>query len=282
MQPLSVTVVLPVYNGGRWLLSAVESIRRQTFQDWELLLIDDGSTDGAVQSVYALADSRIRILQDGQKKGLAMRLNEGIDQARGRYLARMDADDLALSERLAAQVDYLDRHPAVDLLATRIAVFGRLPVPRVSGGAVEHEGICKNAWRGIAMPHPTWMGRIEWFREHRYHLPEYVRAEDQELLLRAMPTSRYACLDRVLLAYRQGAFNLRRVFRARRSVLAFQLRHFGARKQYGFLGLAWFSFVMKIGIDLIAAMPGGEPLYFRRMGKADPDALDQLDSAGLE
>lgn len=281
-KPLSVTVVLPVYNGGKWLLPAVESIRRQTFLDWELLLIDDGSTDDAVQSVRSLSDSRIQIFQDGQNKGLATRLNEGIDMANGRYLARMDADDLVFPDRLAAQVDYLDRHPEVDLLATRIAVFGALPVPRVSASAIDHDGICKNPWRGIAMPHPTWMGRIEWFRKHRYYLPEYVRAEDQELLLRAMPTSRYACLDRVLLAYRQGAFSLFRTFRARRSVLAFQMRHFGMRREWRSLGFAFVSFLAKVGVDVLAALPGGESIFFRRMGQVAPRALDHLDRAGLE
>lgn len=281
-KPLSVTVVLPVYNGGKWLLPAVESIRRQTFLDWELLLIDDGSTDDAVQSVRSLSDSRIQIFQDGLNKGLATRLNEGIDWANGRYLARMDADDLMFPDRLATQVDYLDRHPEVDLLATQIAVFGALPVPRVSASAIDHDGICKNHWRGIAMPHPTWMGRIEWFRKHRYYLPEYVRAEDQELLLRAMPTSRYACLDRVLLAYRQGAFSLFRTFRARRSVLAFQMRHFGMRREWRSLGFALVSFLAKVGVDVLVALPGGESIFFRRMGQVAPRALDHLDRAGLE
>jgi len=85
-----ITVAMPIFNAGSYLRLAVLSIVRQTFADWELLIIDDGSTDNALQDIADIRDHRIRILRDGENKGLAARLNEAIDLARGRYFARMD------------------------------------------------------------------------------------------------------------------------------------------------------------------------------------------------
>src|SRR5450830_847145 len=89
-----VTVAMPVYNAGKYLRLAVLSIVKQTFTDWEMLVIDDGSTDNAFDSIADIKDDRIRILRDGTNKGLAARLNEAIDLARGQYFARMDQDDV--------------------------------------------------------------------------------------------------------------------------------------------------------------------------------------------
>ena len=92
---------MPVYNAGKYLRLAVLSIVRQTFTDWELLIVDDGSTDNALQGIADIDDARIRILRDGKNKGLAARLNECIDLARGKYFARMDQDDVSYPERFS-------------------------------------------------------------------------------------------------------------------------------------------------------------------------------------
>ncbi|MFM8312721.1 MAG: glycosyltransferase family 2 protein, partial [Deltaproteobacteria bacterium] len=94
-----VSVLLPVYNGGDCLSLAVETILQQTHTNWELILIDDGSTDFAVKEIEKLSDPRIRIIQDGNRLGLAARLNQGIALSGGDYIARMDADDLAFPVR---------------------------------------------------------------------------------------------------------------------------------------------------------------------------------------
>lgn len=118
----TVSIVLPVYNAGSVLQQALLSLSHQTFRDWELILIDDGSTDGCL-SGFRPADGRIILIQDGANRGLAARLNEGIDHARGKYLARMDQDDIAYPERLEAQVNFLGKHPEIDLVAARTLLF---------------------------------------------------------------------------------------------------------------------------------------------------------------
>lgn len=260
------SVILPSYNGGDYLLLAVRSVIAQTFEDWELILLDDGSTDGSIKVIEQLDDPRIRIVSDGCNKGLAARLNQGVDLSRGNLIARMDADDVCYPRRFELQVNFLEAHPEIDLVGTQIAVFMPGIFCRRSSGPEDHETICARPWSGIRVAHPTWMGRTNWYRRFRYFIPEYVRAEDQELLLRAMGESTYAVLPEVLLAYRQGKFDFRKTQRARRSLLVAQLRHFTLKGKAVSAGLALAGYLLKSGIDIAAATPGLDQLFFRRMG----------------
>lgn len=229
----AVSILMPVHNGGRELALAVRSIVDQSLTDWELLLIDDGSTDGAISRLEALAESRIRVMADGANKGLAARLNEGIDLARAPLLARMDHDDFAHPGRLRAQVEFLAQRPDVDLVGARCItmdengrVFGELPF------AETHDTICRRPWRGFHLAHPTWMGRTSWFRRHRYAVPAPYACEDQELLLRAFAHSRYHALPDALLAYRvRTTVPSQKLARTRRALLDVQRRHFATTGQ---------------------------------------------------
>jgi glycosyltransferase involved in cell wall biosynthesis len=263
-----VSVLLPCRNSGRTLEVALRSMLAQTFTDFELLLLDDGSTDESAAIVLHFNDIRIRVFSDGMHRGLTWRLNQGVSCARGQYIARMDADDVSFPRRLEMQVAYLDQHPQIDLVGCRAVVF------RDSGNVVgllpfapDHATLCARPWRNIPLPHPTWMGRRQWFCAHAYRLPEVWLAEDQELLLRASLTSRYACLSEVLLGYRQSSFRLRRTLLARRSLLAAQLALFAGRRQWGHAIKAVFQSTAKVGIDILAAIPGGEALFFTRMSE---------------
>src|SRR5579871_2870885 len=103
--PPAVSVLLPVYNGERFLAAAVRSVLEQTFSDFELIAIDDGSTDGsrAILEDFARRDARVRVISR-PNSGIVGALNDALAQARGEFAARMDADDLCLSGRFAAQV----------------------------------------------------------------------------------------------------------------------------------------------------------------------------------
>jgi len=112
-----VSVVLPAYNAEAYLPEAVASILGQTYADFELIALDDGSTDGTAAWLDSVRDPRVRVLHQ-QNIGLALTLNKGIGLARGAYIARQDADDISRPERLAKQVAYMDAHPACGLLGT--------------------------------------------------------------------------------------------------------------------------------------------------------------------
>ncbi len=131
----TISVVMSVYNGETFVAEAIESILRQTFAGFELVIVDDGSTDqtAAILNKFRLADPRIRVLTQ-PRIGLARATNTGIAAAKGKYIARLDADDLAEPHRLEMQLAYLQEHPEVGLLGSayyilRKGVLGARPRP---------------------------------------------------------------------------------------------------------------------------------------------------------
>lgn len=273
-EPL-VTVVMPVYNAGPYLRQAVLSIVRQSFGDWELLVIDDASTDGAVGSIADIDDTRIRVVANARNLGLAATLNVGIDLARGEFIARMDQDDIAYPERLERQLALLRADPALDLVAVRCLTIspsgealGLLP------WAQTHEALAARPWLGFYLPHPTWMARTAWYRRHRYHLPEIHLSEDQELLLRSHAESRFATVPEVLFAYRiRERKDWRRQARSRRAQLKMQLDHFMRAKQLGNAALSLLAFCARMAMDFAntLASGGGRLGPHRRMPLEDAE-----------
>jgi glycosyltransferase involved in cell wall biosynthesis len=223
-----VTVAMSVLNGGEYLKLAVRSIVEQTIDDWELILLDDGSTDGAIEQLTYLKDPRIIVVRDGLNKGLSARLNQAINRARGRYFARMDHDDVCHPERFARQLAYLEAHLDVDLLATKCVTLndadqlvGALPF------ASHHDQICARPWLGFPMPHPSWMGRTTWFRRHYYQDPAPYCSEDNELLLRGHKSSVYHAIEQELLAYRvRTHVPWSKIWRTRKAMGGVQINYF--------------------------------------------------------
>jgi len=222
------TVAMPVFNAGIHLRPAVLSIINQSFKNWELIIYDDGSTDHSLEFLGDIKDPRILIVNDGQNKGLAVRLNETIDMARGCYFARMDQDDISYPERFTKQLTLLKNDFTLDVVAVSAITIsesneamGLLPCPAT------HESICAKPWQGFCFAHPTWMGKIEWFRRFRYAIPGPYFCEDQELLLRSFADSRFGGISDILFAYRiKEKRNLPRVIKTRWTFLVIQCRFF--------------------------------------------------------
>jgi len=268
----AVSVLLPVRNGGPFLRAALHSLLAQTMRDFELLVLDDGSTDGSPELARSLGDPRIRVIEDGQPLGLSARLNQGVQLARADLIARMDADDICLPRRFELQQAYLAAHPEVDLVGCRAAVFRDGEVLGLLPYAADHETLVARPWHTIPLPHPTWMGRRAWFLRHPYRSPEVKRAEDQELLVRASPGSRYACLPQVLLAYRLGAPDLRKTLVARRTQWLAQFRLLAGRGEWKGAALSCVYGALKVGRDLASALA-------RRSGyRVQEGAHEQLDA----
>jgi glycosyltransferase involved in cell wall biosynthesis len=207
MTQIGVSVLLPVHDGERFLPEAVESILAQSFRDFELLAVDDGSRDGsaAILDAYARRDARVRVVRRPHA-GLVAALNEGLALARGERIARMDADDIAHPDRLALQLEHLRLHPEILALGADVLVIDpdgwpirRLDVP------LHHEAIdaALLRGRGEALVHPAAMFQ----REALYAVGGYREscrhAEDVDLYLRLAERGRLANLPQTLLRYRR-------------------------------------------------------------------------------
>lgn len=207
---------MSAYNASGTIDLALRSILAQTYQDWELIVVDDGSTDRTAESVLQVRDPRVRFIQEPSGNwGLASRLNQCVGFAKGQYVARMDADDVAYPQRLERQVQFLEAHRDIDLLGTGAVIFkGEGEIIGCYPTASSHETICRRPWWGFPLAHPTWMGKRAWFVSHPYS-DEDTRCEDQALLLRSFAHSRFAALEEVLLGYRMTEIAARKLGRGR-------------------------------------------------------------------
>jgi glycosyltransferase involved in cell wall biosynthesis len=196
-----ITILLPVHNGAETLARAIHSIVNQTYRNWKLLVLEDGSTDNSLSIAHSFNDIRIHIISDGRHLGIAQRLNQGVQLCDTHYIARMDADDVAYPKRLEKQIEFLEANPNIDLIGTAMRVLdgrGQMLGKRIF--PISHTQIVAQPWfKTISVAHPTWCGRTEWFQQWLYR--EFVRNEDQELLLRAHAKSTYANLPDILVDY---------------------------------------------------------------------------------
>jgi glycosyltransferase involved in cell wall biosynthesis len=270
-EPL-VTVAMSVHNAASTLEAALRSILWQTFSDWELILVDDGSTDQTGRLLSQFGDVRIHVVEGkGGQKGLATRLNECIDLARGKYVARMDADDIAYPERFERQVQYLETHPEVDLLGHGAVLFkGDGQALGAYPAASEHDEICRRPWWGFPLAHPTWMGRRAWFAKHRYN-NDLMKGQDQELLLRSYRTSRFAALPDVLLGYRTGQVSARKTARGRYCYCKALVSHIHDTTSAVMAGRGVAVHALGFCRDVVGESVGANTRVFQRLGSA-PDA----------
>jgi glycosyltransferase involved in cell wall biosynthesis len=243
---------MPIYNGGIYLQNAVKSILLQTFNDFELIIIDDASTDNSITSIYDIIDKRVVILKNSKNMGLAECLNIGIDRAKGKYIARMDQDDISYPERLKLQFEMLEINPNLDLVGVRCLMIdecndpvGYLPF------ALDHKKLCAAPWRGIYLPHPTWMGRTTWFLRNKYAYPAPFLCEDQELLLRTCHNSEFRTYPAILFAYRvRSKINFYKNLKNRYSVFMMQSLYFLNKGKFNWCIYSGIFFSLRILSDL--------------------------------
>ena len=201
-----ITVALSVYNNAEYLAEALDSILAQTFADFELVIVDDGSTDRspAIIDRYATTDLRIRVIRQANQ-GLVASLNHIIAEARGAYIARMDGDDLAMPERFARQVAFLDEHPDHGVIGTQIRTIdarGR----RRSEPPIDHplsaDIIAAALPTASPLCHPSVMMRRDILEAAGGYRPAYRHCEDYDLWLRLAERTRIANLPERLHLYR--------------------------------------------------------------------------------
>lgn len=203
---------MPVFNNENYIKATIDSVLSQTFIDFEFLIINDGSQDKSVEIIESYSDPRIRLVHNDKNMNLVPTLNRGIELAKGEYIARIDADDIARPTRLEKQVALMDANPSVGLCGTWIELFDG--ASGIQEYATEHEEIKVNLLFTNSLAHPTVMIRKSMFVENNLQYKVFL-SEDWDLWYRASFVLEIRNIPEVLLDYRISAGSYTQVFSAK-------------------------------------------------------------------
>ncbi|GHT15430.1 glycosyl transferase [Bacteroidia bacterium] len=219
---IKISIVMPVYNADAYLAESIQSILNQTLVDFELIIIDDGSTDNTTQIVRSFSDIRIVLLRN--EHDFIGSLNLGIKQAKGKYIARMDADDAMLPNRLQVQYDFMEQNQTIDVCGSWAEIFGdgdgllRTPI--------EHKQIVAIMLLYNPMIHPSVIMRrsvLKYLRKP--YKRDYPAAEDYKLWIDlAGKGARFANIPQVLLRYRQSPNQVTKIQNREMSLSSLKIR----------------------------------------------------------
>jgi len=199
-----VSIVMPVFNAMPFLPEAVRSIFAQTHRDWELVVVDDASTDGSWEYLQSIDDPRVRVVRNKRNMRQSYTQNRGIALARGKWIARMDADDISLTTRLARQLEALRSNPEIDVVGCgSFQTDRRLNTLTVHRPPVRHDQITRWVYINVPLTHGTMVGKADWLKRWRADR-KIALAQDFELLFRAHLASTYGNVDEPLYVYRSG------------------------------------------------------------------------------
>lgn len=198
-----ISVVMPVYNSENYLKDAIDSILSQTYTDFEFIIIDDCSSDSSVKIIEEYNDNRIVFLKNEENMGVAKTLNKGLSVCCGKYVARMDSDDISLPERFEKQLRYLEENENTAVVSCGVQTFCEDKIISESGWSnSEPAKIKKDLFFSCAIAHPTVMMRLSAIKEVGGYDPDYNGVEDYELWCRVSDKYDIASLKDVLFKYR--------------------------------------------------------------------------------
>jgi glycosyltransferase involved in cell wall biosynthesis len=196
----AVSVCMIVLNGSSYIREAVDSILNQTFSDFELVIVDNGSVDGTLDIISSYDDKRIRLIKNSGDPGIAQSRNASVKNARGRYVAIMDSDDVSLPDRLKTQFEYMESHPEVGLLGSWARIIDQAgKTADIRKFRKEHDVIRASILFFFWFVHSSVFFRKELFPEDGYRLPY---SEDYDMVCRFAEKAEIAILDKVLVKYR--------------------------------------------------------------------------------
>ena len=216
---VSISIIMSVFNSEKYLKEAIDSILKQTFRDFEFIIIDDGSSDSSVTIIKSYEDIRIKFIENNVNIGLAASLNKGIEMATGKYIARMDSDDVAVPERLEQQYKYMEAHPEIICYGSWARYFGddlpmalrikhRLHLFDTFRVPTKHEDIQASLLFWIPFVHPSVMFNAGLLRHNNITYNSSLRrAQDYELWSRLCFIGKCANTSKVLLNYRISTTN---------------------------------------------------------------------------
>ena len=200
-----ISVLMPVYNTKEeYLREAVESILNQTFSDFELIIVDDGSDKDITEFIHSFNDNRIKFFRNERNIGVSETRNRLLNMAQGKYTAFQDSDDIAYPERLEKQAKFLDEHPEISAVGSLLECFPHKKIFQMPENPKFVDLLC-----GAILSQPTAMLRLEDFRKYGLHYnPDLRTAEDYEFFSRAMEHLKFYNIQEPLIKYRMSQNSL--------------------------------------------------------------------------
>jgi glycosyltransferase involved in cell wall biosynthesis len=263
-EPL-ITVGISFYNSEKTLLDAIKSVVSQTFEDWELILIDDGSTDGSLKIAQSISDHRVKVISDGKNKKLPARLNQIIDLARGQYIARMDADDMCSPERLEKQLSIFNDNPAIDVVGTGFVCLdiNDVPIGR-SWTPVTHDEICSTPYRIFRICHASILAKKSWYTQNHYD-ESALLVEDFKLWLESYEKSRFQNIPDLLYFYRnEASFSQKKLLTARLNLMKVLFKHYIKKNPFDAIRYSALQVLKMIGGPVICLFKSEKDLVQNR------------------
>lgn len=204
MNTPEISVLMSAYNAGKFIGESIESILAQTFKNFEFIIIDDGSTDDTKNIVNSYQDDRIKFFKNNTNLGLSESLNKGIRHARGKYIARMDADDISSSDRFYVQYAYMQQNPQVDIAGSYTTILNSRHklTPPINDIDIKSEMLFNNA-----LSHPSVIAKANILKNHKYS-KYFVVAQDYELWCRLIDIATYGNINKFLVIRREHDENL--------------------------------------------------------------------------
>ncbi len=198
-----VSVLMSVYNGEKYLCEAIDSVLNQTFEDFEFIIVNDGSVDKTNEILNSYRDRRINLIDNKENAGLSKSLNTGLSRARGEYIARMDADDISLPERFKRQIDFLDKNPSIGLLGTSVEFIKMENVAKgIYRPPLHHDEIKAYLLINNCLWHPTIMARRDVMQKVGGYNDSLQAAADYDIMVKIAKISKLRNLEDILLHYR--------------------------------------------------------------------------------
>lgn len=263
-EPL-VTVMLSFFNCEKTLLAAVKSIFAQTFQDWELILLDGGSSDKSLEIAKSIKDPRVRVLGDGSYHNHPTALNRLIDAARGKYIANMDGDDLCSPKRLEKQLELFKKDENLDVVGVGIVYLDDMDLPLgYSIPPSSHSEICKEPYRTFRLCHGSVMVKRSWYLQNKYD-ESAVKVEDFELWLRTHEYSKFSNVPEGLYYYRcETFFSQKKLFIARINSIKLLFRYYKTRNIFKAIWYSILQVIKMISGPIICLLSSNKSLVKKR------------------
>jgi len=241
---------MSVYNAETFLREAIDSVLSQTFTDFEFLIYEDCSTDSSLEIIQSYSDPRIKLIKNESNRGLTWNLHDGMNTAKGEYVARMDADDICIPERFQKQVEFLDLNSDISVVGSAVIFFDEFGNEVSGRQPLGHEEIKVELLLSFTMLHPSVMMRVADFRKHGLNYnPHFRYSQDFDLWTRAIRILKFANHMDVLLRMREHSLKISRALKPAQKLFSDEIRE----SQYLNLGVK-FTEKERIIINLNSSM----------------------------